>query len=65
MPDDVPEITQLTEDAKRALLEAIIAAAPKASDARLPGVAQAYALVVGAARGYLPGAPYPTSVNAT
>lgn len=65
MPDDVPETKQLTEDAKRALLKAIIAAAPKANDARLRGIAQAYALVVGAAHGYLPGAPYPTSVNAT
>ena len=66
MADDGEKKTsELIEEAKRAILNRIISSAPSANDARLPGMAHAYALVVGSARGYLPGAPYPTDVSAS
>jgi hypothetical protein len=53
--DLVAENKQLTEEAKKVVLEAIIANAPSAGYASIEQMARAYALVVGAKWGHLPG----------
>jgi hypothetical protein len=56
MPDDEQTVKELTEEARKVLLQAIIAYAPDAAPTRLEETARAYALVVGAKWGKLPGA---------
>jgi hypothetical protein len=53
--DLIEENKRLSEEAKKAVLEAIITEAPNAGLNRLEQVARAYALVVGAKWGTLPG----------
>lgn len=55
--DLIEENKRLSEEAKKAVLEAIITEAPNAGLNRLEQVARAYALVVGAKWGTLPGGP--------
>ena len=59
MPDEKRDLIEdnkrLTEEAKKAVLEAIITEAPNAGLSRIEQVARAYALVVGAKWGALPG----------
>ena len=57
------DTNQLSEDAKAAILQAITETAPgkKGNASGLASLAYAYALTVGAAHGYLPGAPPSTS----
>jgi hypothetical protein len=54
---DEHSIKDLTEEARRALLKAIIELAPNAGPGRIEDAARAYALVVGAKWGVLPGGP--------
>jgi hypothetical protein len=53
--DLVAENKRLAEEAKKAVLEAIIANAPNAGYGAVEHMARAYALVVGAKWGHLPG----------
>jgi hypothetical protein len=53
--DLVAENKQLTEEAKNAVLKRIIADAPSVGSSQIEGIARAYALVVGAKWGHLPG----------
>lgn len=57
MPDDDKSTNELIEEAKQSLLEAIIEKASTAGTGQLETVARAYALVVGAKWGTIPGAP--------
>lgn len=53
--DLIEENKRLSEEAKRAVLQAIITEAPNAGLNRIEELARAYALVVGAKWGILPG----------
>lgn len=57
MADDniLDEIKDLENEARRAVLKQIVEVAPKSGLGRIEELARAYALVVGAARGSLPG----------
>ncbi|BBZ30371.1 hypothetical protein MMAD_46660 [Mycolicibacterium madagascariense] len=51
------EVNRLTVEAERALLQQIIELAPKSGLGRIEEAARAFALVVGARPGVLPGGP--------